>query len=114
MFVLIMEIMKTAIQFLTDLLSGNLPKYFYLWCGLFMLFVIIYAYLEVRMKYKSADFIKGICIESVSQLAGWIIGILVARLSGHIIKGGITPHDDLDFYSDANLIATINADSASG
>ncbi|AIQ74371.1 hypothetical protein BSK66_07060 [Paenibacillus odorifer] len=81
MFVLIMEIMKTAIQFLTDLLSGNLPKYFYLWCGLFMLFVIIYAYLEVRMKYKSVDFIKGICIESVSHLAGWIIGILVTLCS---------------------------------
>ncbi len=76
-----------------------------------MIFVLIYAYLEVRPKFTFVDYAKNFLLEGGSHLVGWIIGILVAQLFRQIIEGGIAPHDNLSYYK-VGLLLLIAYDSA--
>lgn len=98
MFVFILEIIKTTIQFMADLLSGELPGYFYIWCGVFVVYAFIYACLEKRTNLTAPKLAESFFLECVSHLAGWIIGILVARVSVYLVEDGIPQHHKLALY----------------
>ncbi|MEC0167928.1 DUF5823 family protein [Paenibacillus graminis] len=98
MFVFIVEIIKIAIQFIADLLSGELPGYFYIWCGVFLVYAFIYACLEMRTRLTAAELAESFFLECASHLAGWIIGILAARVSVYLIEDGISQQHKLALY----------------
>lgn len=92
---------------MTELFSGGLVGYSYIWCAVFMLFILIYSYLEERSLFTASRYFKRILLETASHLVGWIAGILIAQLFVHIIDHGVYPIGDHSFYSVGLLMLII-------
>lgn len=101
------EILRTSVNFLISLFSGDLPSIYYMWIMALLVVHIIQSILNYKLFKKKENFSNYMAEGLFAFILILIGGILLSKLFAFIIKDSVINKTDLTHYFVSLIILTI-------